>query len=450
MMKVRNLLPLLAILGFACWTPQAAKAQRLHVLLVGQTGVVNEDGMDNHLQFACRKNIADMQRVFRQNLPRHQFSISTLVGANISAARIRSKLEDDWGVTPLDAFVFYYTGAADSDGDGLRPGWGGDGLSREAVREMILAHGPRLAVVITDYLQPDQFTEDVEARKGLFDTGLSELNRGADAWRFVTRITPLFRRLFVRSSGVVDISSAPVTQAGRSSEHSLENLGGLFTQSLASNIKYCQDLPLPWPGLIDRVNSRPPDEVWQLAYSHNVLDPAEATEPAPVLGIHVATEEWQGGVIVTKVLENSPVASVIETGDEIMAVNGQRVCYADRLFHLVHTSATPTMRLTVLKLTGELVEIQQVPGQASGVTTVCCSDPVCAPDVAIARDPSYYGYQDRCRYACCNTWTYMNTSWRHAVPYDDIMAKSRKANLLRRIDWMKRMAEKFAPDGRPI
>ncbi len=212
---LRNYLLTTALLLYLpAWLAAADEAERLRVLLVGDTG-------DPNIGPSVRQDLRTMRGLFESAFTEHKdrLTLDVLQGRNASRTAILDyyrKLETG----PREALVFYFSGHGGTErrrghlfqvlaDDSDRP----TALWRDEVRSAMLAHQPRLTVLLSDCC-----SDEIEF--GPRERAVPE----PPAWQTV-------RCLFLQARGVVDVNSVSEGESAVGLED-----GGFFTRSLAEQM----------------------------------------------------------------------------------------------------------------------------------------------------------------------------------------------------------------------
>jgi hypothetical protein len=181
---------------------EADDATRVHVLLV-------IDSNDPEIGTSVETDLGRIRKLVEWGLPEPRRSVVVLQGNDVTPQRILAHYEK-LEVRPTETVFFYYAGhgAWYTGGHYLRMQQGKGLLERKDLLAAIAAKKPRLAVVLTDCC-----------------------STYVGATMFVTQLSPdpsVFRDLFFRHRGVVDVTAAQKGQVAVGDEAR----GGAFTAAL--------------------------------------------------------------------------------------------------------------------------------------------------------------------------------------------------------------------------
>ncbi len=336
------LLNIVSLIVFTSFSPNTWAATKISVLMVADTN-------DPHVREGLTMDLSLVKELFQANVPMNQLDFQTISGNNVSANGIVTAV-NRLTVDQDDTLVFIYTGhgAFDtSSNEHYMTLMSDENLARSDIRKFLLSKNARTTVLISNSCS--NFVQfDVNSPSG-------ELPQ---------QITPLFDELFIKTTGLVDISA---TMPG---EYGMTGSGGsVFIRGLNSALGSSQRR-VSWTQIIYDINqSTKKDELYanadQTAYAVKPLPTAPAPNPArnPV---HNAKQYWLGaytspnpggGVIVTKTVDKSPATRIrhsqtnqvfylVGNRDIITHVNSQAVNTTQQFIDAIRASGK-TATLTI-------------------------------------------------------------------------------------------------------
>ena len=304
---------------------------------------------------ADAKNI---ERIFRQNVPQSHLAIVTMDMKTISPDSIL-EMVDKANLLETDTLVLYYSGhGANDDKNGghyfqLKDK---DGKAAELQRRTLLARmratPARLNVLLTDCCYRDVASSGTSKETTTTVTSPE-------------RITPLFEALFIKPTGVVDITSSKRGEASFL-DTSDKKRGSCFTYPLVELLeKHRENDSITWTLFVDELRTNVQkafQESWPNGYTFNEAGsgsfvqktqtvyifgdlPGETSatlytsENMPRFGVR-AVNHHEIGVRVTQVIPNAPGHRAgFEVGDVITEINGQKVSNEKDYSDLIDASA---------------------------------------------------------------------------------------------------------------
>ncbi|MBL9081543.1 MAG: hypothetical protein JNK76_07040 [Planctomycetales bacterium] len=264
---------------------------------------------------------------------------------------------------PDDAVVFYFTGHGGSDDEGSYFQLAEGKLYRSTVRNLLVAKGSRLVVLLTDCCnsRSDGFAEVAP--------GFVESER--------TTFSPLFQSLFIRPRGIVDVNACAPGQAAFFLQSSP---GSIFTTALGDWAATHQDEARTWDdalrdvglavhhafrkeyprGAVDAKGARA-----QLDQSPHAYDyPDKPPRSGPRTGLLVRDVRG-GGAYIYDIRADSPATRVfavasesylsLRAGQLITAANGVAVTDVGGFSQIVKDSPQ-ILRLTIRDVSGRSQE----------------------------------------------------------------------------------------------
>lgn len=313
--------------------PAFLHAQTVHLLTVADFRGFEEKALDG-----VKKDIENIEKFFEKNLPgviKH-----TQVDGNMATPEaIREKI-NELEPEQNDTIVFYYSGHAanDSNNNGqflqLKDKKGNPtALDRHKIKNWLLDKDCRLVVMLTDCCNMFEENEDLTQDQVPTMRGTSS--------------HPFIQELFIKSSGLADITSSKVGQYS----YALKN-GSIFTNAMIKTItemdKEMEDKrkkkkeienDFNWKTLMERLSKRsnelfnnsfpngsPQGQIAQDPYAYTLPQPSTPPdEPKPVFGVAVQSLSF-GNVRVTEVVPKYPGAMLgIQYGDIITYINALEI-----------------------------------------------------------------------------------------------------------------------------
>ncbi|MDO4551745.1 MAG: PDZ domain-containing protein [Planctomycetia bacterium] len=299
---------------------QNLEAQTIHVITVGDFR-----GFQGGALQGIRKDISNITAFFQRSVPTSQLNIQDVEGDMATPNAILRTIEN---IQPSenDTIVFYYTGHAANDSTTcgqffqLRDEKGEPtSLSRSEVRNKLLEKNCRLTVLLTDCCN-------------VFDENGKMGFKLAPVRSAVNKISPFTEALFVKSKGLVDVTSSKIGQYS----YALKD-GSIFTVAWvmnadAINAGMKQGEHLTWRKTIELLTVKS-GELFKECYpqgtpqGQNSQIPHAYTYPEmpPRLGITALTQSV-GNVRVTEVAPGLPGEKAgLKVGDVITHINGEEV-----------------------------------------------------------------------------------------------------------------------------
>lgn len=308
----------------------AADDPKIHVLIVADT-------IDKGIGPGCREDVVHLQSVFAANVPKQQLAIQTIEGDSAAPIEVLTAISD-MQIGTDDALVIYFTchGAFDGKKTEQYLALPGGDLHRSRIRSAASRHSARFLAIIADAcnkpMPPATFIRP-------------ELTRVPPE-----EISPLFDELFVRTAGLLEVSS---TQPGQVASGPAN--GGVFTTAFCDIVDRHRRTEMRWKDLLRRVDGEVKQRyagIKSVDQSvHIIAEPL--ADPGLRLGLRVATMRPgndptapDGGVVVIDITKDSVATRVtidgenvaIEKGDILIEINGQKIHTAEEFAKAVDAS----------------------------------------------------------------------------------------------------------------
>lgn len=308
----------------------AAGDPKIHVLIVADT-------IDKVIGPGCKEDVVHLQSVFAANVPEQQLAIQTVEGYSAAPANVLTAISD-MEIGSDDALVIYFTchGAFDGKKTEQYLALPGGHLHRSKIRSAASRHSARFLAIIADACnKPMPPTPSIEP----------EFTRESPE-----EISPLFDELFVRTAGLLEVSS---TQPGQFASGPAD--GGVFTTAFCDIVDRHRRTEMKWKDLLRRVDGEVKrryagvKDVDQTV--HIIAEPL--ADPGLRLGLRVETlrpgddpAAPDGGVVVIDITKDSAATRVtidgenvaIEKGDILIEINGKRIYTAEGFAKAVDAS----------------------------------------------------------------------------------------------------------------
>lgn len=302
----------------------AVQAQTVHLVTVGDFRSFKGDAL-----VGIKKDIANITSFFNANVPNDRLKIVNVDGDMATPDAI---LKAVTGLSPdkNDTLVFYYSGhaanAADNGGQFLqlkdekgKP----TSLTRAEIRNALCGRNPRLVVLLTDCCNVFAPREDKDVQ--------SNQNRAEAP---LTEFTPVISELFIKPTGVVDLTSSKVGQysyaAGNGSIATVAWIA-VFNQ-INEALRKDPSVKKSWRDTIQEMVVTS-DKIFKAKYPDGAPPSSQKTQVphvyeypgVPRFGVRVVTLEV-GNVQVTEVVPQSPGATAgFKSGDIITSINGEEI-----------------------------------------------------------------------------------------------------------------------------
>ena len=301
-------LALCLLVCLAAWAPVTraedppADATHLHALLIADTN-------DETIGASVRQDVGKMELALSWGVPEERYSATVLEGDAVTPDGIRGAIQAI-DVKPTDTLLVFYAGhGAWSEGGHYLRMNDGKVLERKDLRAAIEAKAPRLGVLVTDCCS-------------------TYVGKHAFAKQLIND-PDLFRDLFFRHRGVIDVTAAEKGQVAVGDEIQ----GGYFTSALVDalttvpreSLDRDKDRIVTWAELLPAVKVETEAtfrhfqprglqlgaETYAVQRPHVFADdarPVAGPIPASTLRLGVEVRNVEGGVEVAKVHPGTPAA----------------------------------------------------------------------------------------------------------------------------------------------
>lgn len=334
------------LIGLALAGDRPARGATLHLVIacITEDGT-NQRGPKNRWLF----NGDRMEELFEQQVAPEQLRIVRVPTSPMTANSVLGFVQQLRGVGPDDALMFYYAGHGGYDEAnrqyfGLLPSH--DNLYRQTLFNALLQHRPRLMVLVTDCCYVFSPTGEPPILGAQPPAGKAQ------------QTSPLFRALFFKTKGTVDLTSAARDQFSYWVGRDMTG-GSLFGSSFRGVLADCADQELTWPQVVHRVRKRTaaefrakvrdPDKV-PLAGGREVQQttqtPYAFALPGPRIGIRASVVPGVDGL---RIDQTAPPASEvgIKAGDAVLTVDGKPIRSEDDFYDAVLESRSPSFELQI-------------------------------------------------------------------------------------------------------